>query len=403
MSSMRLILHSFRAMARYKLRSAFVMLGSLVGVAVLTLVVSIGEGAERKILSTARQLFGASSVMIVAGGNRLMGGPHSEAARLTLDDIEAVAQEIPEIDTWDAQQDIAAASVRSGDASATARILGQTERSARVWERGVTRGEYFDALAVKRSDRVALIGETVARQLFPRGDPLNTEIMIGPVSFKVIGILESFGTDVHGMDRDNEIVIPLSTLMRRLMNVDTIGAARLRVAEPDRAEVVAGEVRRVLRARHGVPAGRPDDFTLLSPLEVQKMIRTVGRVLDVYLPLAASIVLIVGCIVTAALMLGSVNERVSEIGLRRAVGAQARDIRLQFLLETTATMLCGGLGGLALGYLGARLVANHMHWGEVFSWKAVLLGAGVSVLIGLIAGVLPALRAARLNPVDALR
>ena len=145
-----------------------------------------------------------------------MGGPRGEAARLTLDDIEAVAREVPAIEVWDPMQVLPEGQLRHADLAATARVLGQSERFERVWGRGVSRGEPFDAAAVTGSARVALIGETVARALFGSEDPLGAEMLIGPVPFRVVGILERFGTDLHGMDRDNEVVVPISTAMRRL-------------------------------------------------------------------------------------------------------------------------------------------------------------------------------------------
>jgi putative ABC transport system permease protein len=420
----RLVRHSIRAIARYKMRSGFIMLGSFVGVAALTLVISVGEGVERKVIQTVRQLFGASSIVVVGRGSQLMGGAHrGNAERLTLDDMAAVAKELPEIDAWDPQQAFSAA-VRHEDASTTARVLGQSERSERVWARSVSRGEYFDASAVSSSARVAVIGETVARKLFGSEDPLDAEILIGAesasasasgsgsgsgpasgsVPFRVIGILERFGTDLHGMDRDNEIVVPISTVMRRLMNVDTIGAAKLLVRDPAHSEDTAKEIKRILRARHAIAADRPDDFNIMTAAEVQKMVSFVQRILFLYLPLVAGVAMIVAGIVAASLMLASVSQRVGEIGLRRAVGARPEDIRLQFLIETAVTTLSGGLAGIIFAYIvAAHLGGGHFQLGQIFSWKAVVLGIVVSIVTGLIAGVAPARRAARLQPADALR
>jgi putative ABC transport system permease protein len=403
MNGIRLARHSIRSITRFKLRTGFMMLGSLVGVAALTLVVSAGEGAERKILTTIRQIFGDSSIVVIARGSQLMGGPRPDAARLTLDDLDAVAAEVPEVDLWDGQQTMPEASVRHGDAVTTARVLGGSERAERAWSRGVTQGEFFDATAVRGSDRVALIGETVARMLFDGQDPLNADIQVGAVTLRVIGVLERFGTDVHGIDRDNEVVVPISTMMRRLMNVDTISVAKILVKDVSRSEDTAREIRRVLRGRHAIAEGQPDDFTILTPFEVQRMVGRVQRILVLYLPLVGGIALFVGGIVAATLMLASVSERVGEIGLRRAVGATPRDIWIQFLVETAATVVAGGIGGIMLGYAGAQFVASRLKVGDIFSWKAVLLGLGVSVATGLIAGLVPARRAARMPPAEALR
>jgi putative ABC transport system permease protein len=402
MSTARLIKHSLRSMARYKLRTGFMMLGSLVGVASLTLVISAGQAAERKMLKMVGQIFGDSSIIVIDGASRMMGmrGP---ATRLKVDDIEALAKELPGIEAWDPQQGLSNTSVRRGDATDTAQVFGESERSEQVWGRKASLGEYFDATAVKGSARVALIGETVTKALFKDEEPLGADIQIGSVPFRVIGVLEPWGTDPHGMDRDNEVVVPITTLMRRVTNVDTIAAAKLLVSDPARFEEMTREIKRILRERHALAVNQPDDFTVHTATEVREMVGQVQKVLFLYLPLVAGVSLLVGAIVAASLMLVSVNERAGEIGLRRAVGARTEDIRLQFLIETAATTLAGGIGGILLGYIAARFGASRMHLGDVDVWNAALLGIAASTLTGLIAGLVPAMRAARMRPVDALR
>jgi putative ABC transport system permease protein len=406
----RLAVHSFKALIRFRLRSAFLMLGSLVGVAALTFVLSVGEAGERKIVSTVRQLFGGSSILVITGGGRILGGPRAGAARMTLADGEAVVRELPEIEAWDPQQGLSGEPVRRAEgsgtgsgASTTARVLGMSERSERVWDRSVSRGEYFDAAAVAGSARVALLGETVARQLFGDEDPLGAEVLVGSVRLRVVGLLEPFGTDLHGIDRDDEVVVPISTLQRRLLNVDTIQSFKLLVREPSRIDATAREVRRILRERHALASGQSDDFTIITAVEVQSMVQKVERVLFLYLPLVAGVILLVGSAVAASLMLASVSARVGEIGLRRAVGARPADVHLQFLLETAATSLGGGALGLVVGCAAAEVVARRMALGDVFSWQAIFLSLGAAALTGLLAGVLPARRAARLDPAEALR
>ncbi len=403
MNRARLVAHSFSAIGRYKLRSTFIILGTLIGTAALTLVIAAGGGAERKMISTVRQLFGASSITVMSGGTQFMGGPGANAARLTLDDIEAVAAEVPQIETWDPQQAIPGASVRHDGRTATARVFGASERFSQVWQRGMARGEAFDAAAVRGSARVAVIGVTTARELFGAEDPIGGEILVGNVPLRVIGVLEPFGTDLHGMDRDAEIVIPISTMMRRVMNVDTIAAAKLLVRDPSQVKEAQRGMTRVLRARHAIPNGRPNDFNVLNSVAVQTMLGRMQRIVSIYLPLAAGIILLVAAIVAASLMLASVNARVGEIGLRRAVGARVEDIQFQFVVETAATMLLGGLLGIAFGNLASVLVAQRFKLGNVFSVSAIAIVLTVTIVTGIIAGVLPARRAARLDPIDALR
>jgi len=397
----RLIRHSFLMMGRYKLRTAFMMLGSLIGVAALTFVISVGQLAQRKILKMVGLMFSDSTIVIHAGGGMIMG-PRSGATRLTAADIQAVAKEVPGVTDWAAQQGVTKP-VRRGDATDTAQILGESERWPRVWKRTASEGDFFDKAAVISSARVAIIGTTMTKELFGNDDPIGAEIQIGSVPFKVIGILESWGTDPHGGDEDNVVVVPISTLMHRIENVDKIGMAKLLINDPSRAEQIKTQIREVLRRRHALSPGQPDDFNILTATEVHRVVGEIQRVIFLYVPLVALVSLIVGGIVSASLMLASINERVGEIGLRRAVGAGAGDIRLQFLLETATTIVLGGLGGVIFGWVVADVAAGRMHLGSANPWLAAALGLLASGLVGLLAGILPALRAARLQPAEALR
>jgi putative ABC transport system permease protein len=223
------------------------------------------------------------------------------------------------------------------------------------------------------------------------------------VPFRVIGVLDRFGVDLHGMDRDNEIVVPISTMMRRVKNTDVVSQAKLVVKDGGRDGDVAEKVRGVLRARHGLTAGQPDDFNLMTSAEVNGMVAKIERILLLYVPLVGAVALILGGIVGAVLMLASVAERVGEIGLRCAVGAGPDDIRRQFVLETAATIVLGGIGGVALGSALVAFATSRMPIQAPFSWGAVAIGLAAATITGLAAGVFPARRAARLNPVDALR
>ena len=402
MNTLRLIKHGAGMLGRHKVRTGFMMVGSFIGVAALTLVISVGQAAKQKMLIMVRQVFGEASVMIMDGGAHMMGGPRNPGTRLKLDDIAAIANQVSGIENWDPQQGLTT-TVRHGDAADSAQVLGESERYEQVWNRTATRGALFDSAAVKSSARVAIIGQTVANQIFKDEDPIGSDIQIGSVPFRVIGILERWGTDPHGMDRDNEIVVPITTLMRRLTNVDTITGAKLVVARTANEDEMVKQVREILRSRHSLAADQPDDFSILTASEVRQMMASVERVLSLYLPMVAAVSLLVGGIVSASLMYASVNERAAEIGLRRAVGARTEDIRLQFLVETAATTVCGGAAGIVVGYVLAQMGADKMHLDGVTPWSAALLGIIASVVVGLAAGLVPAQRAARMSPIDALR
>jgi len=378
------------------------MVGTLVGVATLTVVVSAGAAARTKLLATVRQLFGASSIVVSSGGGFFMGGPR-DAARLTLDDIAAVARDVPGITVFDPMVVAPDTPVRRGERHASVRLLGLSERAEQAWNRTAVQGRFLDVADVSASARVTLIGPTVSRELFPGADPLGQEIRVGTVPLRVVGVLESFGTDIHGMDRDNEIIVPVTTAMRRIMNVDSLRGAKLLVDDSVAVEAVTRDVVRALRERHGLTEGQPDDFTVITSVAVRRMVGRVEKVLSVYLPLVTLLSLLVAMAVAASLMLASVSERIGEIGLRRAVGARPQDIGLQFLIEAAVTALTGGAVGLLVGTVAAGAIVRRLGLPASVSLEAVLLGLGLSVVTGLLAGVVPARRASLLNPTDALR
>jgi putative ABC transport system permease protein len=398
----RLIHNSFQMMGRFKLRTFFMMLGSFIGVAALTFVLSVGQLAQQKILKMVSRMFSDSTIVVHAGGGAILGGPHGGATRLNAGDIQAIAREVPGVTDWDTQQSITTL-IRHGDATDNAQILGESERWERVWNRAVTQGTFFNQSAVTSSARVAVIGTTVAAELFGNNDPIGAQFEVGSVPFRVIGILEPWGTDPHGGDEDNVVVVPVTTLMRRLENVDKIGMAKLLISDPGQAEQMKAQIADVLRQRHGIPSGQPDDFSILTATDVHRVIGEIQKVIFLYLPLVALVSLFVGGIVSAAVMLSSINERVGEIGLRRAVGAAPADIRLQFLLETACTIVIGGLVGIFVGYAVAELIAVKLQLGLANPWLGIALGLLASSLVGLASGIVPALRAARLQPSEALR
>jgi putative ABC transport system permease protein len=396
---------SFRIMARHKLRTFFMMLGILVGIAALTLVFAIGRGTQAKVMAKIEKVFDASSIMINAGGSRMMGGPQADGlvTSLTIADFEALAEEIPAIVAWDPMQLMPAREVKYRDRSANLRVLGHTPAAERVWNRGVMRGRFLDEEDLASTARVALIGQAVVDELFADVDPLDQQIRISNIPFRVVGVLELVGADPHGMNRDSEIYVPITTAMRRMLNVDYIVAGKLLVRDQELVEETAGTAREILRERHALDPGEPDDFSIMTPVEVKEMIQKALGVFNLFLPILAGLSLLVGGVVVANLMLIAVSERTAEIGLRKAVGARSRDILFQFLLETVVITLVGGLVGILVGVGGMRAMAGMMDVPVRIPPIALVLGVVVPCLVGVVAGVVPARRAAALEAVDALR
>ena len=211
------------------------------------------------------------------------------------------------------------------------------------------------------------------------------------------------GIDPHGWDRDNEVIIPYTTMMRRVMNIDYIQSVKFLVdPEADLDGAVSG-IEGLLRERHALAEGELDDFSMMTPVQVQEMVSSMNRIFTLFLPLLAAVSLLIGGIVVANLMLMGVNERRSEIGLRKAVGARERDIWIQFLLESSLVTVAGGVLALLVGAVALSIIGGSMEGVSVMPWQAATLGMGASILVGLVAGVVPARRAAAMDAVATLR
>jgi putative ABC transport system permease protein len=404
MRALRLLQHSLRGIARNKSRTFFMMLGTFVGVTALTVLLAIGRGTQGEVLRRFETMFSGSAMFVRAGGGQMRPGAHgTPAATLKIEDIRAIDSALTQVTFADPIQASGEREIVYGGRTSRVRIEGHSEAAEAVWNRSVTRGAYFTAADVASAARVALIGTVVARDLFEGRDPIGEQIRIGAVPFQVIGVLADVGIDPHGIDLDNEIIIPITTLMRRVRNVDYLMGAKLLFTTGTDLEAAKLEVGDILRRRHAIGPGQEDDFHLFTPVQIQQMVRSTNRVFTVFLPLLAALAIGIGGLVVANLMLMAVHERRSEIGLRKAVGARPRDIRLQFLTESAAVTGLGGLGALVAGVGILKVVGMHTGGPSSMQWSTALLGLGVAVGVGILAGVLPARRAAALDPIQTLR
>ncbi len=405
MNKRKIVKSGFRVMKRYKLRTFFMMLGIIIGITALTLILSLGKGTRQKLMDKVERVISASNILLGAGGGEMRGGPGSGGPTTTLTpaDLIELREQIPNIENYDPMQMIVSRAVKYKEKSLDLRIMGNSPRAEELWDRGVLSGSFFNEAHMKQTARVALVGTVVVEKLFDGIDPVGEQIRIGSVPFRVIGVLEPMGIDPHGMDRDNEINVPITTIMRRLMNVDYIMTAKLQLADKSKMEETAAQIGRILRERHHITAEEPDDFTIITPEKVKQIVARMNNLFSVLLPLIAGISLLAGGVVIAALMLIAVNERTGEIGLRKAVGARAKDILLQFIAETTVITITGGLTGFLLGTLGVLVLVAKMKLPPIVPWEAFLLGLVFSAVVGMAAGIIPARRAASLDPVETLR
>ncbi len=405
MKTQRLIRHCLRGMGRHRLRTFFMMLGTFVGVLALTLVVAIGQGTRDAVLGNIERMFAGNSILLSAGGGGMMGGPRADGPTTTLvvEDLEEILSTVPGVTIYDPMVMVGSREVVYQGNSSSVRVLGHYENHEEVWNRGAIRGAFFGESEVRSSARVALVGETVVQTVFQGADPIGLQLRVGTVPFEVIGVLDSIGIDPHGWDRDNEVIIPITTMMRRVVNIDYVQSAKILVSDPDALDGTVLAIEDLLRERHALAEGEPNDFSMITPDQVREMVGSMNRIFTLFLPLLAGVSLLIGGIVVANLMLMGVNERRSEIGLRKAVGARTGDIRAQFLLESSLVTVVGGVLALLVSAALLGFISRAMEIPSVMPWQAATLGLAAAVGVGLIAGVFPARRASELDPVTTLR
>lgn len=391
-------------MGRNKFRTFLMMIGVIIGVTALTMVVSAALGARNIVLERVRK-FGLDSLMITAGAGQEMGRPSSGALTTTLkpEDARALMEEIPSVVDIAPVNRRTRVEVKFKEKSTTTNIFGITPSWETVWDWGAKAGEFITDEDENNLARSAVIGETPRRELFGSADPIGETIRIGNVPFLIKGIIEDKGTSAAGGDMDNRIYIPLNTFLRRLANVDYLWAVKLRFKSVKDLDPAVAAVRDILRERHKIAAGFPDDFTIRKPDEVEEVAKNVAGTFNLFLIVVAGISLITGGVVVSNIMLISVNERRKEIGLRKAVGAGRRQILLQFVMESTTVTFFGGIIGVLLGAVGAQIMEAATRLPTALSWQGAILGVVFSGAVGMAAGLHPARKAAVLEPIEALR
>ncbi|TAK51628.1 MAG: FtsX-like permease family protein [Betaproteobacteria bacterium] len=399
---------ALRALAINKLRSLLTMLGIIIGVGAVIVMIAVGSGAQARVEEQIRSL-GSNLLLILSGATTSGGVRMGFGSNLTLteDDAAAIPREIPEVTAAPALR--GSAQIVWGNQNWSTVIFGVTPEYLEVRQWEIAAGRRFDATDMAGAAKVCLIGQTVARQLFGGVDPVGQSIRVRRVPFTVVGVLEGKGQSMMGSDQDDLVIMPISTARKRVLGAAnlakqrSVGTIWVKVPEGNDMKAAEEQVRALLRQRHRLQPGQDDDFSLRNLEEVAAAQEASSRVLALLLAAVASVSLVVGGIGIMNIMLVSVTERTREIGLRRAVGARTRDILGQFLVEAVTLSLIGGLAGIALGVGAAFGIARIAGWRIVLSPEAVVLAVAFAFAIGVFFGFYPARKAARLNPVEALR
>ena len=396
---------SRKQLAAHKMRTALALSGIVIGVSAVIMMVAIGNGAQEEVLSkieamgTHLVIVNAGQVQKSAGRQDIRGG----VTTLTLADGDAIARDCSAV-KFVAPVQSRKIQVKYSNLSTNTTVVGTTAEFQKVRNLRVATGVFFTDEENLASRRAAVLGRSVVTNLFEGSNPLGETIHIGKVPFEVIGVMESKGVDLNGIDQDNQILIPIRTALRRVFNVTYISSISSQAVSAEAMERSVAQISSVLRDRHRLnKQQKPDDFTIQNQADLLESQRETTSTFTMLIGSIAAISLLVGGIGILAIMLMAIRERTNEIGLRRAVGATRKDIVTQFVLEASILSVGGGLVGIVLGISGALFVRIGTSWAVSISPNAVGVAFGFSLLVGLFFGVYPARRASLLDPIEALR
>jgi len=382
------------------MRSLLTMLGVIIGVGSVIASVSITTGATKQVEDKVASL--GQNIVTVFSGNFSSGGMKGgwgSAPTLTVKDALAIKNEVANVvavspEVRDREQ------ILADGQNWNTQVIGESPDYPQIRDWNIASGAMFTDGDVRALAKVAVIGKTVVDQLFVNDDPIGQTLIVRNIPFKVVGVLESKGFNLFGQDQDDVVIIPYTSHMRRITSRNFVNSIMVQAASKDTINQVQADIDTLLRDRH--KSAEPD-FTVRSQLELMQMATSTSRIMSVLLGAIASVSLVVGGIGIMNIMLVSVTERTREIGIRMAVGARARDILIQFLIEAVTLSAFGGILGIALGMGAATITSHFTGWPTLTPFAWIGIACVSSAAIGIVSGFYPAWKASRLDPIEALR
>ena len=395
-SAVRLALSAIR---RNLVRSLLTVLGVIIGVAAVVTMVTLGNGATQAVTNQISAL--GTNLLMINPGQR-MGPGGGGAPQFKLSDVKAVAREVPGVEKASGVVNSSAVIVYRAE-NWTSQVTGVTRDYFAIRKLNLAAGRLFDEAEEVAGRPVCVIGQTVRQELFGAASPVGARIRVKGFGCEVIGLLATRGQASMGADQDNVVMMPLRTVQRRLTGRTTIGSITLSVSPSADSATVTSDLTRLMRERRNIARNENDNFNILDPRQIAEALSGTTRVLTMLLAAVAAVSLLVGGIGIMNIMLVSVTERTREIGVRLAIGALERDVLSQFLIEAIVLSAIGGLVGIAVGAVSSAILTQVMKLPFTFDPGVNLLAFSVSVVIGVVFGFFPARRAARLDPIEALR
>lgn len=396
---------AMRAIAANKLRSFLTMLGIIIGVASVIAMMAIGQGSKKSIQANIAEM-GSNMIMIRPGQDKGPGGAQQDASdmqTLKLKDYEALKEQAKYLSAISPSVNSSGQFI-NGNNNTPSTIYGISPDYMQIRQQKVKDGEMFTDEEVRSSAKVCVIGKTVADNLFTNGeDPVGKVIRFNKIPFRVVGVLESKGYNSFGMDQDDVVLAPYTTVMKRILSVTYLQGINASAVTENMTDLAIEDITSILRENHKLKASDDDNFTIRSQQEMAEMMNSTSDTMTVLLLVVACISLVVGGIGIMNIMYVSVTERTKEIGLRMSVGARGIDILNQFLIESVLLSVTGGLIGVIVG-IGAAVGINvFAHWPIQIQPWSVLLSFAVCSATGIFFGWYPAKKAASLDPIEAIR